>query len=195
MPELRAYGLFGAVLFGCAAGPPSTSQPPRISEVVETEDSHKVQGCAPTWNESYDRYRQLSRHPSTPERDTEIGVLEDCRLQFVEAFWTMMPKLVKELQQGFGETLEETFEGGGLAVNLEGSTLQIRIKGTFEDRARHSQMQVEEWCADDSAYVFSEIVFEERHGTFSCVPVGTLSKRELYEQLMQQRHAYEPLAL
>lgn len=125
-------------------------------------------------------YRALAVYTSTPQRDQAIASLEPCRKVLADHQVTLFRETVISLRQDFALDIEERYDEanpyskGSLVAKVVGSVLQVRMKGTFEGRARYSQEQIDAWC--DRTHVFTKIVLRNAHGTFSCTPHVTIEQ-------------------
>jgi hypothetical protein len=117
----------------------------------------------------------LAEFVSEPRRDQALEALERCRIVLAKASRKQVKEGVKALQREFAIEIEDAFDEnnphsrGGLTATVKGSTLGVRMRGNFEGRARHSQDQVDSWCAG-GAGLFTKISLENAHGTFTCGP-------------------------
>jgi hypothetical protein len=115
---------------------------------------------------------------SQPARDAALKDLESCRKTLDKAARKLMKSNIKDMQADFAVTIEDEFDEnnpysqGQLTTSVKALTLNVRMRGNFEGRARHSQDQVDSWCIA-SAGLFTKITLKNSHGTFSCSPDAT----------------------
>jgi hypothetical protein len=131
----------------------------------------------------------LAQFVSEPRRDQALEALERCRIILKKAARKQVKEAVKELQRELAVEIEDTFDEnnphsrGGLTAIVKGSTLSVRMQGNFEGRARHSQEQVDAWCARASG-LFTKISLGNAHGTFTCEPETT--PEQLIDSILEE---------
>jgi len=136
-------------------------------------------------------YVGLARYRSSPERDAAIGELEPCRVALARQMRADMKQAIAELRKEFAEEIEDAFDEANrvrrgrqsFRASVQGSVLSVRMRGNFEGRARHSQDQVDAWCARGAT--FSRITLRNAHGTFSCEPEE--SPDDIIDELLAER--------
>lgn len=117
----------------------------------------------------------LAEFVSEPRRDQALEGLERCRIILLKASRKQVKEAVKDLQREFAIEIEDAFDEnnphsrGDLSATVKGATLSVRMQGNFEGRSRHSQEQVDAWCASGSG-LFTKISLVNAHGTFVCEP-------------------------
>ncbi|WP_146662688.1 hypothetical protein [Enhygromyxa salina] len=117
----------------------------------------------------------LAEYVSEPKRDEALKAMERCRPALVKRWRKVMNETVLELQRDFAVAIEDVFDEnnpysrGSLTAKTKGTTLNVRMRGNFEGRARHSQEQVDMWCESGSG-LFTKIILQNSQGTFSCKP-------------------------
>jgi hypothetical protein len=119
----------------------------------------------------------LAAFEASAERDAALARLEVCRKILVRDAKTDVRRAMTALQRDFAEAIEDSFDEnnpysrGQLTTTVTSDVLVVRMKGNFEGRRRHSQEQVDAWCASTS--LFTRITLNNAHGTFTCVPSGS----------------------
>jgi hypothetical protein len=122
----------------------------------------------------------LGRYMSDPPRDAALAGLDRCRSILAKQVQAQLKGSIKDLQTEFATTIEDIFDEnnpyrrGSLTASVSGTTLEVRMKGNFEGRKRHSQEQVDAWC-ERAWGLFTKIVLKNAHGTFTCNPDGSPS--------------------
>ncbi len=139
-------------------------------------------------------HRYLEKHQSEPRRDAAITALEKCRKKAARESERLHRGVQADMRKEHAIAIEELFDEnnpyrkGALVAQVKGSSLEIRLKGTFEGRARHSQSQVESWCEETS--LFDTIVLHNAHGTFKCHPPR--SPQDTLYDLMEEEGVLSP---
>ncbi|NVB40594.1 hypothetical protein G6O69_22330 [Pseudenhygromyxa sp. WMMC2535] len=119
--------------------------------------------------------RSLEDYAAEPRRDAALKALDDCRRALLEPSRKLIRAQLKDSQREFAETIEDNFDEnnpysrGDLKAKVSGTKLEVKMRGNFEGRARHSQDQADTWCVVGSG-LFSKVTLRNSHGTFSCVP-------------------------
>lgn len=130
----------------------------------------------------------LAEYVSEPRRDQTLEELERCRIILVKGSRKQAKQAVTVLQREFAIAIEDAFDEnnpdsrGGLTAIVKGSTLSVRMRGNFEGRSRHSQDQVDAWCASASG-LFTKISLGNAHGTFACEP--GMTPKDLVDSLLE----------
>lgn len=119
----------------------------------------------------------LAAFEASAERDAALARLEVCRRILVRDAKKEIRQTVAKLQREFAEAIEDAFDAnnpysrGQFTATVSGDALVVRMKGNFEGRWRHSQEQIDAWCAETS--LFTRITLSNAHGTFTCAPAGS----------------------
>lgn len=125
----------------------------------------------------------LAAFEASAERDAALARLEVCRRILFRQAKKEVRQAVTRLQREFAEAVEDAFDEnnpysrGQLTATVAGDVLVVRMKGNFEGRRRHSQEQIDAWCAETA--LFTRITLSNGHGTFSCVPSGSPAEVEV----------------
>lgn len=131
----------------------------------------------------------LAEFVAESRRDQTLAGLERCRITLLKATRKQAKEAVKDLQGEFAIGIEDAFDEGnphsrgGLTATVKGATLSVRMQGNFEGRARHSQEQVDAWCASGSG-LFTKISLANAHGTFTCEPDA--SPEDLIDSILEE---------
>lgn len=134
----------------------------------------------------------LANYVSEPARDKALKALDQCRTHLAKLWRKALQTVVVDLQREFAVEVEDVFDEnnpysrGGLTAKVTGTTLDVRMRGNFEGRARHSQDQVDAWCLRGDG-LFTKITLRNSHGTFSCEPDD--GPKQLTARLMEEAHA------
>jgi hypothetical protein len=130
----------------------------------------------------------LAEFTSEPERDAAMTALESCRKLLLKERREVMRDAAVQMRKDFAVEIEDAFDEnnpydhGKLVATVRGETLAVKMRGNFEGRRRHSQEQVDDWCA--GSIMFSKITLHNSHGTFSCVP--DQSPAEVSERFLRE---------
>lgn len=131
----------------------------------------------------------LASYVSEPERDKALKAMDRCREQLTKRWRKKLRKVVVELRREFAVEIEDLFDEanpysrGDLTAKVAGTALNVRMRGNFEGRARHSQDQANAWCERGNG-LFTKITLKNSHGTFSCRPDE--SPRQLSARLLEE---------
>jgi len=129
----------------------------------------------------------LAGYASESERDRALAAMERCRKVLDKRARERIKTRIKGLRAELAVDIEDTFDEnnpysrGQLTTTTKGASLEVRMRGNFEGRARHSQEQVDAWCANSWGF-FTKITLRNSHGSFTCSPGG--STRELTESVL-----------
>lgn len=133
-------------------------------------------------------HRYLEKFEAEPRRDTAITALEPCRKKAARQEEKIYRDIRVRLRREHAIAIEEAFDEnnpysrGRFLATVKGDTLQIRMSGNFEGRARHSQEQVDAWC--DETGLFDSISLRNAHGTFTCR--SEVPSRVMIENLLEK---------
>ena len=122
-------------------------------------------------------HKYLAEHEAEPRRDAAIVALEPCRKKAVRDMTQLFREIRTTMRSEYAVGVEDRFDENNpysrskLIAVVKGETLQLRMRGNFEGRARHSQEQVDALCEETS--LFTQIVLRNSHGTFTCRPSTT----------------------
>jgi hypothetical protein len=122
-------------------------------------------------------------------RDAALKQLDTCRKSLLQSARKRMKTTVKDLQAEYAINIEDAYDEnnpysrGTLTAKVNGTKLDVRMRGNFEGRARHSQDQVDAWCAGASG-LFTGITLTNSHGTFKCKPES--SPTELMDKILDE---------
>lgn len=157
--------------------------------------------CELTWEEANAAYAVLREYAADPRRDKAIARLERCRKEYAARVHKVGPSLYVEHRRDVAILIEDAFDEanpyrkGLLVAKVDGTQLVVRLKGTFEGRARHSQNEVETWCEMDATRIFSKVTLKNSHGTFSCRPLAWPgSTKAILNEILVESGADQPLA-